>query len=422
MLKKLLLCCILALTFGNSSFAQSNVKSYNDSETAIKTINNQMVIPAVITFSNPVSDNNFLKIYINTLEPLINVFQEIQKTTNIKIMLKWPQSYRKVIVAINDQEWPIVIGPANIIGAAVYHNYIPIVATQANKGVVIIVDKDSPINNLKDLKNKHLALPTQEAETSYLTNGLFKTNGLAMYKITKSKFFNNDNSALFALQYAHFDAAAVSSDFWNSLSENEKKQYKVISSTDFKIPGFGIAISPNLPADVVAKIKNAFLTPDPIIQQNLQLANLNNLNPINPKAYEAIAQLGYFTPDFLNGATLIHYNEVTKLKQKGITIIDARIYSQYLAGHIAGAISVPYIENSGLSVDFDAKKDKFDFLDKFHDKNQPLIFSCNGAECWKSYKAATFAIKHGWKHIYWYRNGFPSWKSHGGLVNIGPNP
>jgi ABC-type phosphate/phosphonate transport system substrate-binding protein/rhodanese-related sulfurtransferase len=413
---------MLAIAFSNSSFAQSNANSNTDSETSIKTINNQMVIPAVITFSNPVSDNNFLKVYSDTLEPLMNVFQEIQKTTNIKIMMTWPQSYSHVMVKINDQEWPIVIGPANIVGSAVYHNYIPIVATQANKGVVIIVNKNSPIQNLKDLKNKHLALPTQEAETSYLAKGLFKKNGLTMDKITKPKFFNTDNSALLALQYAHFDAAAVGSEFWSSLNENEKKQYKVISSTDFKIPGFGIAISPNVPADVVAKIKNAFLTPNPIIQQNLQLANLNNLNTIDPKEYDAIAQLGYFTPDFLKGATLIHYNEVKDLKQKGITIIDARIYPQYLAGHIAGAISVPYTENSGLSVDFDVKKDKFDFLDKFHDKNQPLIFSCNGAEFWKSYKAATFAIKHGWTHVYWYRNGFPSWKAHGGPVDTGPNP
>lgn len=422
MFKKILLSSLLATLFISPSFADNSNSNTQQSQTAIKTINNQILIPAVITFSNPVSDNDFLKIYSDKLIPLMNIFQEIEKTTNVKILIDWPQSYNHVMVQINDQQWPIVIGPANIVGSAVYHNYIPIAATQTNKGVVIIVRKNSHIHNLQELKNKHLALPSEEAETSYLAKGLFKKNGLTLDKITKPKFFNTDKSALLALEYAHFDAAAVDSEFWKNLNENNKKNYQMIAETNFQIPGFGIAISPNVPANIVAKIKNVLLSSDPIIQKNLQLAQLNNLASIDPKSYDAIAQLGYFTPDFLKGATLIHYNEVKELKQKGITIIDARIYPQYLAGHIAGAISVPYTENSGLSVDFDAKKDKFDFLNKFHDKNQPLIFSCNGAECWKSYKAATFAIKHGWKHVYWYRTGFPSWKAHGGPVDTGSNP
>jgi len=47
------------------------------------------------------------------------------------------------------------------------------------------------------------------------------------------------------------------------------------------------------------------------------------------------------------------------------------------------------------------------------DKNAPLIFACNGAECWKSYKACQQAAKAGYKQVYWFRGGFPEWNMAG---------
>ena len=46
-------------------------------------------------------------------------------------------------------------------------------------------------------------------------------------------------------------------------------------------------------------------------------------------------------------------------------------------------------------------------------KAVPLIFACNGAECWKSYKASHAALKAGHGKVYWFRGGFPEWKKKG---------
>ena len=45
------------------------------------------------------------------------------------------------------------------------------------------------------------------------------------------------------------------------------------------------------------------------------------------------------------------------------------------------------------------------------DKNAPLIFACNGGECWKSYKASVWAANQGYRNVYWFRGGFPEWKA-----------
>ena len=52
------------------------------------------------------------------------------------------------------------------------------------------------------------------------------------------------------------------------------------------------------------------------------------------------------------------------------------------------------------------------------DKTKPVIFACNGAECWKSYKAAKVAAAKGFKSVYWLRGGLPEWDA-GGLPTEG---
>ena len=42
-----------------------------------------------------------------------------------------------------------------------------------------------------------------------------------------------------------------------------------------------------------------------------------------------------------------------------------------------------------------------------------MIFACNGAECWKSYKSCVAARAQGFTQVYWFRGGFPEWVAKG---------
>jgi rhodanese-related sulfurtransferase len=119
------------------------------------------------------------------------------------------------------------------------------------------------------------------------------------------------------------------------------------------------------------------------------------------------------TPTSLRGGTVINDGQA-KANLGKMKIFDVRKKAEYVDGHVAGAISVPYGEKSDKSVNFDAKKDSFDISKFPSDKNEPFIVYCNGPKCWKSYKASVLLIKDGYKKVYWYRNnGFPGWKSKG---------
>src|SRR5947207_320585 len=101
------------------------------------------------------------------------------------------------------------------------------------------------------------------------------------------------------------------------------------------------------------------------------------------------------------------------------TLADVRIAKEYQEKHIRGALSIPYAEKSLKDVAFDPAMDEW-AGPQLLDKNKPVIFHCNGAECWKSYKAARVALTKGFKSVYWFRGGFPEWDEHGLAVESLP--
>ena len=119
------------------------------------------------------------------------------------------------------------------------------------------------------------------------------------------------------------------------------------------------------------------------------------------------------TPESLQGATLVDAAKAKAMIDSGAKAIDSRVANEYAEAHIKGAMSIPYKEKSAKAADFDASQDSFDTSKLPADKNAAVLFYCNGAECWKGYKAASAAIKAGHKTVYWFRLGLPAWKAAG---------
>jgi len=50
------------------------------------------------------------------------------------------------------------------------------------------------------------------------------------------------------------------------------------------------------------------------------------------------------------------------------------------------------------------------------DRKRPLVFFCQGPQCWLSYNAALRAVALGYETVYWYRGGIEAWIAAGGDV------
>jgi rhodanese-related sulfurtransferase len=191
-----------------------------------------------------------------------------------------------------------------------------------------------------------------------------------------------------------------------------KNKGRVIHETK-AVPSSGIALNATLDKAVRQRIRDALLSPNPKRMPFAQLASVGivAIRPATEEDYRYVSTLGYFTPAVLQGIKVVTSEDVQDLMGKGVPLYDVRIEREYKEQHIKGALPLAYVEKSKKEVGYDATQDEFKLAETVKDKDAPLIFACNGGECWKSYKASVWAQSLGHKNVYWFRGGFPEWKA-----------
>ena len=189
---------------------------------------------------------------------------------------------------------------------------------------------------------------------------------------------------------------------WEAWAAANPGVAKLLASSGGVPGGLSVAVKASLPPDVRAKVARWF---------ELSAATAG-LKPVQARselaAYKRVAELGTFTPTALPGATVVDAAAVNRLRSQGAVLVDTRTEAEFLRKHIDGARWVPYGEKSLKDVVYDAKADDFSGLAGL-DNSKPTVFFCNGAECWKSYKASRAALAAGFKQVYWFRGGMPEW-------------
>ena len=119
------------------------------------------------------------------------------------------------------------------------------------------------------------------------------------------------------------------------------------------------------------------------------------------------------TPTSLSGVTVVTAEQVQKMLDGGVPVIDTRVAAEFAEKSIKGAVNVPYKEKSAKDAGFDPSADKFDLAKLPANKAAPVVFFCNAGSCWKSYKASAVAVKNGYTKVQWFRGGFPEWAEKG---------
>jgi len=108
------------------------------------------------------------------------------------------------------------------------------------------------------------------------------------------------------------------------------------------------------------------------------------------------------SPTKVNGAVTVDAKKAKELFDKGVVFIDVRKDKDYAAGRVPDAVHI------------DLKKVySKDTLSKAVKPEQPVVIYCNGHSCTRSSKAAEKAVSWGYKQVYYFRDGFPSWKKNG---------
>jgi ABC-type phosphate/phosphonate transport system substrate-binding protein/rhodanese-related sulfurtransferase len=314
-------------------------------------------------------------------------------------------------------EYPLLLGPAQVIGSAVRNGYEAVAQFPDSERAVLVSLRSTGIKTLADAKGKRLALPAQDSLATYLILGELKDKGVDAAKyFSEVRNVRYHEATLYALTMGICDVAAA--------SERVAKKWLaanpglVIYQTS-AVPSYGVAVRANVAQPVKDRIRLAFLQPQKSGGDLGALLGVPALRAGTKEDYHYVAHLGYFTPETLSGATVVSAEQVRELMAKGAPLFDVRDAKEYTEAHFRAARSVPYGEKSKKEANFDAALDTFRLSGLPEDKQASLILACNGGECWKSYKASVAAIRAGYQKVYWFRGGFPEWKSKGYLLDSG---
>ena len=104
---------------------------------------------------------------------------------------------------------------------------------------------------------------------------------------------------------------------------------------------------------------------------------------------------------FDNGQ-IIGEETAKELFDRGVLFVDVRNNGDFKSGHIPGAIHVNVREST-----FEAK-----FV-KVAKKDQEVVIYCRGSSCTRSPLAISKAKSMGFEKLYYFREGYPGWKSAG---------
>lgn len=308
--------------------------------------------------------------------------------------------------------YAILLAPAHMVGSALKNGYEPVAKVPGSNKAVFVASKSSNIQKLDQAKGKRLGLPNQDSLATYLAKGELNALGFQLKSyFSKINYSRYQDSALFSLGLNQADVVVVDEDVAKKWLV---KNAGVIVMETQAVPGLSVAVNSKIPQAQQDKIRNALLQLKSSAQAPiLARLHISSFESAKRENFQYVSTLGYFTPKVLQGASVITAEQAKELMGKGAPLFDTRVEHEYKESHVKGAISVPYKENSPKEVDFDETLDVFDLGKLPKDKNMPLIFACNGAECWKSYKSAKLAIKNQYTKVYWFRGGYPEWKSRG---------
>ena len=105
-------------------------------------------------------------------------------------------------------------------------------------------------------------------------------------------------------------------------------------------------------------------------------------------------------PEVIQGAITVTAEDTIDLilNNPDLIVIDARKKTEYVKGHIEGAINM-----------LNTKMKAEDLEKVAADKSRAILFYCNGTRCMRSTDAIRKAKSWGYTNLIWFRGGWKEW-------------
>jgi phosphonate transport system substrate-binding protein len=183
--------------------------------------------------------------------------------------------------------------PAAYIEANAKFAVIPLV-NPLNRGkgtfnLMIVVQKDSPIKTMNDLRGKKFAFGDKKA---VLQPALVESAGIKLDEFASYDYLNHYDNIAKAVIHGDFDAGIVK----DMIAEKFADQGLRVIHTSPPLPSYIFAVNKNLPAITVTKLKNAMLALKDDTQENKAILDTlekgyNGFEAASDKDFDGIRKL-----------------------------------------------------------------------------------------------------------------------------------
>ena len=114
----------------------------------------------------------------------------------------------------------------------------------------------------------------------------------------------------------------------------------------------------------------------------------------------ALAEEKPHAPESIENVTILTAEQVIEkiLADPDLIVIDSRKKTEYLKGHIEGAINI-----------LNTKLKREDLERIVPDKDREILFYCNGIRCMRSTDSIRKAKSWGYTNLTWFRGGWKEW-------------
>ncbi len=372
-MKTFLLCCVFLASFATATGSSAQLR--------------------LMVASDPSHEDSFSKV------AALGYGDSLGKQLGKSVQMVPTAHLTDVMRATRAREFDVFVGPSQVAASALEHGYRLIGNTGRDEIYVLVVH--SSITSLADLKGKKIYLPQQDSIYSYLGRGMLNEAGFSLKNFSEVMFRQTSGAGLIAVSAGIARATVAKRSDYDDWTKQQVNHASHVLIESKPVPG-GVTL--------VAKDELA-----PELLQKVAVWGNNVLKAqqrSGREPYRYVSQLGIFTPTALPGANRVGAQEVETLIKSGVTCVDVRTEREYKARRVPGAIHIAYNEKSPKDIAFDEAQDSFVLPDNL-DRGKPIVFYCNGPECWKSYKASKAAVKRGFKEVHWFRGGMPEWDKTG---------
>lgn len=341
----------------------------------------------------------------------VDVAASLSKATGQHVRVDRNSNFADVLRSTRTGEYDIYVVPGHVAASALSHGYSLLAAADKLESFVLIAKPG--IATVKQLKSGKLYLGQQDSIQSYMAKGLLNESGLSFSELSSVQYRSTSGAGLIAVSLGLVDATVALKSDYEEWAKTQAKPMVLLLESKPVPSGMAMLVKKTVPEAQRERLEKWVISGQ---SSQSGLGRLIAINDATAANYKYLGGLGNFTPGQLPGVTRVAATEAAELIKRGAQMVDVRSEKEFVAKHIPGAVLIPYIERSIKDISFDSSVDTFTELGKL-DKTKPVIFSCNGAECWKSYKASKVALSKDFKQVYWLRGGLPEWENQGLAIN-----